>query len=105
MIANAQWAKRTQHTAVIDAAGAIYVIGGYSGSKYFSDVWLSTDGGAASIRGYSEGTQGAVKGCSRRTQLRGSHGGTNGVLSGSCRVPCGTQRALCVLMYAYMSSD
>ncbi len=36
---------------MIDAAGAIYVIGGYSGTSpyyhyYYSDVWASTDGGA-----------------------------------------------------------
>ncbi len=34
-----------------DAAGAIYVIGGYSYSStgdhtYYHDVWVSTDGGA-----------------------------------------------------------
>jgi hypothetical protein len=31
---------------VVDAAGAIYVIGGYDGTTYFNDVWVSTDGGA-----------------------------------------------------------
>jgi hypothetical protein len=36
---------------VIDAAGAIYVIGGEGNSysnfgTYFNDVWASTDGGA-----------------------------------------------------------
>jgi hypothetical protein len=31
---------------VIDAAGAIYVIGGYDGTKYFNDVLVSTDRGA-----------------------------------------------------------
>ena len=30
---------------MVDAAGAIYVIGGYSGT-FFKDVWVSTDGGA-----------------------------------------------------------
>jgi hypothetical protein len=34
---------------VIDAAGAIYVIGGKSGTypnfNYSNDVWVSTDGG------------------------------------------------------------
>jgi hypothetical protein len=48
---NAQWAARGAHTSVIDAAGAIYVIGGngnsYSnGDTYFNDVWASADGGA-----------------------------------------------------------
>jgi hypothetical protein len=31
---------------VIDAAGAIYVIGGKNGTEYFNDVLVSTDGGA-----------------------------------------------------------
>ena len=33
---------------MVDAAGAIYVIGGRSstGTDYFHDVWASTDGGA-----------------------------------------------------------
>jgi hypothetical protein len=31
---------------VIDAAGAIYVIGGNDGGGSFQDVWASTDGGA-----------------------------------------------------------
>jgi hypothetical protein len=38
---------------VIDAvSGAIYVIGGYGGTGYYQDVWVSTDGGArpASVR-------------------------------------------------------
>ena len=46
MIANAPWAARYGHTSVIDAAGAIYVIGGFDGSTRFRDVWASTDGGA-----------------------------------------------------------
>ena len=52
---NAEWAGRCCHTSVIDAAGAIYVIGGGEaiGGVYFHDVWASTDGGAraASRRG------------------------------------------------------
>ena len=32
---------------MVDAAGAIYVIGGYGGTTtYLNDVWASTDGGA-----------------------------------------------------------
>jgi hypothetical protein len=31
---------------VVDAAGAIYVIGGFSGITYYNDVWACTDGGA-----------------------------------------------------------
>jgi hypothetical protein len=45
----APWAARHSHTSVVDAAGAIYVIGGidiYSGDTDFNDVWLSTHGGA-----------------------------------------------------------
>jgi hypothetical protein len=45
----AVWAGRRFHTSVVDAAGAIYVIGGWNGggiSGFFQDVWASTDGGA-----------------------------------------------------------
>ena len=43
----APWAARFGHTSVVDAAGAIYVLGGYGGgTAYLSDVWKSTDGGA-----------------------------------------------------------
>jgi hypothetical protein len=31
---------------VVDAAGAIYVIGGWNSTTLFADVWASTDGGA-----------------------------------------------------------
>jgi hypothetical protein len=37
---------------VIDAAGAIYVIGGFgSGTTFYKDVWASTDRGADRTRG------------------------------------------------------
>ncbi len=46
---SAPWNARYDHTSVIDAAGAIYVLGGgdggYSNADY-QDVWASTDGGA-----------------------------------------------------------
>ena len=42
----AEWAARYAHTSVVDAAGAIYVLGGESNTGYFQDVWASTDGGA-----------------------------------------------------------
>ncbi len=44
----APWAGRGFHTSVIDAAGAIYVIGGRGtgDNTYYNDVWKSTDGGA-----------------------------------------------------------
>jgi hypothetical protein len=43
---------------VVDAAGAIYVIGGYGGGTYYQDVWASTDGGARPdyVRGVLDGT-------------------------------------------------
>jgi hypothetical protein len=41
----APWAARRFHTSVVDAAGAIYVIGGL-GTTNYNDVWASTDGGA-----------------------------------------------------------
>ncbi len=46
--AKAQWAVRYSHTSVVDAAGAIYVIGGHdpSNSTDLQDVYASTDGGA-----------------------------------------------------------
>jgi hypothetical protein len=66
---HAPWAARFGHTSVIDAAGAIYVIGGGIGTNPtpgnyidFNDVWASTDGGAraglvrGTRRGYSRGT-------------------------------------------------
>ncbi len=56
----AQWAMRYLHTSVIDAAGAIYVIGGTQ--PRYQDVWVSTDGGARSgLR------QGAARGSTRGT--------------------------------------
>ncbi len=41
---------------MIDAAGAIYVIGGQNSSgTYLQDVWVSTDGGADRTRGVLDG--------------------------------------------------
>ncbi len=60
----APWAARLGHTSVIDAAGAIYVIGGSGGTTDFNDVWASTDGGARTglapglVGGYSGGARG-----------------------------------------------
>jgi hypothetical protein len=53
---NAPWGRRQGHTSVVNAAGAIYVIGGYRGGTVFQDVWVSTDGGARAGPGH--GTQG-----------------------------------------------
>jgi hypothetical protein len=70
---------------VIDAAGTIYVIGGYDGT-YYKDVWASTDGGVHRTRrgGWSKGYQG---GTTRLLQeylrvLPGHSRGTSGELQG-----------------------
>ncbi len=47
---------------MIDAAGAIYVIGGEGGSTVFNDVWVSTDGGA---RPDSGGSRAGLEVCVR----------------------------------------
>ena len=73
----AGWAARRYHTSVVDAAGAIYVIGGYGTTRY-NDVWASTDGGARAGLGrgvHWVGTLGGYYG--------GYYGGTNGVLRGT----------------------
>ncbi len=65
LTASAPWAVRNGHTTVVDAAGAIYVIGGYNGNIYFNDVWVSTDGGAHQTRqcwGTLWGTKGILWG-------------------------------------------
>ncbi len=74
---------------MVDAAGAIYVIGGYSfssGTGYLHDVWASTDGGARpdSVKGGSGVLEGVLRGYS------GVLRGTNGVLRGTNGVPGGT---------------
>ena len=53
---------------MVDAAGAIYVIGGEgSGEAYFNDVYVSTDGGARpdsvgeGSKGYYRGTTGVLR--------------------------------------------
>jgi len=46
LIASAPWDARHSHTSAIDAAGAIYVIGGRGGTDtLYNDAWMSTDGG------------------------------------------------------------
>ncbi len=56
---------------MVDAAGAVYVIGG-TGDGYGLDVWVSTDGGARAGRGRGGGQW-------------GTQGGTTGVLAGYSR--------------------
>ncbi len=75
--ANAPWAARYQHTSVFDAvSGAIYVLGGYSGTTY-KDVWASTDGGSRAGLG-----QGGGRGCTRGVIEWGTQVGYEGVLMG-----------------------
>jgi hypothetical protein len=50
VLASAPWATRHDPASVVDAAGAVYVIGGYDGSTYYRDVWATTDGGANRTR-------------------------------------------------------
>ncbi len=74
---------------MIEAAGAIYVIGGAAGSTYYNDVYMSTDGGAwpDPVGGGRVGTgwvlpgvlPGVLGGYSRGYS-RGYLGGTQGVL-------------------------
>ncbi len=79
---SAEWAGRHGHSSVIDAAGAIYVIGGVGGKDpnyiYFNDVWVSTDGGKLDWRG----TRGVLVGSSR---------GPRGVLAGYSWGPRGAR--------------
>ncbi len=69
---SAPWAARWYHTSVVDAAGAIYVLGGLSlkvkggTASYLQDVWASADGGAdrtraGGTRGYWVGTTGVLQ--------------------------------------------
>ncbi len=68
---SAPWGSRVEHTSVIDAAGAIYVLGGYSymnrTETFYHDVWQSTDRGADRTRArngcveYPRGYQGGTK--------------------------------------------
>jgi hypothetical protein len=93
---SAEWAARFGHTSVIDAAGAIYVIGGTgSGGTFFSDVWVSTDGGAdRTCAGLSGGTAWVVRGyLGGTTDTTGALRCTVGVLGvheGCLGVPEGT---------------
>ncbi len=63
---SAGWVARFRHTSVVDAAGAIYVIGGgdYESTGSFQDVWVSTDGGARpdSVQGVLGAYSGVLQG-------------------------------------------
>jgi hypothetical protein len=73
---------RDSHTSVIDAFGAIYVIGGQDGGTGFTnDVWVSTDGGSRlDSAGWSGGPLGILGGTTGVLQ------GCHGVLRGSIGV-------------------
>jgi hypothetical protein len=73
----AEWAARFGHTTVIDAAGAIYVIGGQGDTGNFQDVWASADGGARAGLGQGGWSSGGTRGV-----LNGYHRGTLGVPQG-----------------------
>jgi hypothetical protein len=79
LTSGAPWAARGGHTSVVDAAGAIYVIGG-QGYTHYQDVWASIDGGArpGSAKGWSGGTRRYSRGTRRvlRGYSRGYYGGT-----------------------------
>ncbi len=55
---SAPWAGRDGHTSVVDAAGAIYVIGGDGINGPVNDVLKSADGGADRTRGVLRGILG-----------------------------------------------
>ena len=57
---SAPWAARALHTSVIDAAGAIYIIGGQGSTGALKDVYVSADGGAGRTRAVLWGTRGAL---------------------------------------------
>jgi hypothetical protein len=60
----AEWAARREHASVVDAAGAIYVIGGAGRgvTNFFNDVWVSTDGGSRAGLGRGGGRGGYTNG-------------------------------------------
>ncbi len=63
--AKAPWAARYCHASVIDAAGAIYVIGGADGTNLYPDVWVSADKGADRAQGLLKGYLGVLNVYSR----------------------------------------
>jgi hypothetical protein len=87
----APWDARAWHTSVIDAAGAIFVIGGVSNdgtysSTLYHDVWVSTDGGARPA--YVRGGRG-VHWLGTTGVLQEYYKGTPGVMEGYYTVTMG----------------
>jgi hypothetical protein len=77
---SAPWAGRAGHTTVIDAAGAIYVLGGTNSTYFFNDGWVTTDGGA------DPGSGGVLGGCSRGPRgYAGVHRGAQGSIYGALK--------------------
>jgi hypothetical protein len=73
---------------VIDAAGAIYVIGGTDGSTYFNDVRKSADGGARAglgeyYGGYSGDTRWLTPTVVEVPRIVGCHKRARGVPKGT----------------------
>ncbi len=60
---------------MVDAAGAIYVIGGYYYTTILADVWASTDGGARPdlVKGRVLGGYSRLQRCTKGV-LRGTRG-------------------------------
>ena len=76
---------------MIDAAGAIYVIGGWNGNYiYYSDVWKSADGGAV-VEGYAKGTYRVLKRGTKGVLKAGVQGSARGVLQSTECIPRGTR--------------
>ncbi len=108
--ASAPWALRSGHTSVIDAAGAIYVIGGYGGGTDFNDVWASTDGGARAGlgrrggRGYCWVLRGDSVVPLGTTGVLGVLGGTQGIIRSTTGYYRSTQEQYGVLRGYYMGT-
>jgi hypothetical protein len=98
VIASAPWAARGFHKSVVDAAGAIYVIGGGKDddTTRYKDVWASTDGGARTGLGRGGGRGGVLGGYSGgydkgTTGLMQEYTGVfQSVIQGTPRLLCGT---------------
>jgi hypothetical protein len=83
---SAPWDARIFHTSVVDAAGAIYVIGGrvnQAATSGLMDVWVSTNGGAD--RTQSGVLEGALSSQGGTRWVLGVPRGTSWVLSGYSR--------------------
>ncbi len=76
---------------MIDAAGAIYVIGGVDGATHYNDVWASTDGGARAGLG-QRGVEGYTKGIGVLAGYMGGPGGVVEYSRGTLVIPLGHPR-------------